>query len=100
MTNGAPGGAAGEAEAGGASPDLAGIRALLGEAGLDATVRPAGHDGRIAALSLAPSRWLAAPEALRAALVARVKEAGFRYVALEVGRGPGAGEPREPREPR
>lgn len=62
---------------------------ILRDAGIDGSVRAAGHDGSVAALAVEASRWLALPEDVRSRVVARLKEAGYRYVAV--------GAPREDR---
>lgn len=59
---------------------------ILREAGIPGSVRAAGHDGSVAALSVEPSRWMALPEAVRARVVGRLKAAGYRYVAVEAPR--------------
>lgn len=74
---------------------IAGVAALLEAAGVVCQVRAAGHDGSIAALSLAPARWLALTEDERGRLAASIKAHGFRYVALDVpSEGGNAGEER------
>ncbi|MBI4540313.1 MAG: hypothetical protein HY704_12490 [Gemmatimonadetes bacterium] len=60
------------------------VETLLRAAGIACQVRPAGHDGSIAALRLLPSEWCVVPEAVRDSLVRSIKRAGFRYVALEL----------------
>lgn len=60
------------------------LRRLLCAAGLAGEVCPAGHDGSIAALRVPPGEWLALDPERRRRLIASLKDAGFRYVALEL----------------
>jgi hypothetical protein len=51
---------------------------------LGLSFHPAGHDGSIAAVRLAPAEWRAIPEPARRQWIASLKAADFRYVALDI----------------
>src|SRR5690606_12991246 len=77
---------------GAADPRLAvAARALAGAGVADATVTAAGHEGEIAVVTVPRAGWPRLFETETRAAVAAVKAAGFRYVALDLDPGAGAG---------
>ena len=69
-----------------------GAARVLAEHGIaGAAVRAAGPQGEIAVLSIPPGEWARLLEPASAAIIARVKDEGFRYVALDLDPGAAGG---------
>ena len=66
-------------------------RVLADHGIVGAAVRAAGPRGEIAVLSIPPGEWARLLEPASAAIVARVKDEGFRYVALDLDPGTAGG---------
>lgn len=57
---------------------------VLAEAGFPGRVTACGHDGSVAAVAVPPDAWRQLAGPAGQGVVARIRAAGFRYVALEL----------------